>query len=76
MIKDQRIPHMGCAHHARRPRANYDGFKSHVPLVAVFNRIGKGDAFYLARGGKIRPSPYPRGNPFFQNGGAPLINGL
>jgi hypothetical protein len=54
MIKDQRIPHMGCAHHARRPRANYDGFKSHVPLVAVFNRIGKGDAFYLARGGKIR----------------------
>ena len=45
---------MGRAHHARRPRANYDGFKSHVPLVAVFNPIGKRDAFYLARGGKIR----------------------
>jgi hypothetical protein len=50
MINDQRIPHMGRAHHARRPRANYDCFKSHVPLVAVFNPIGKRDAFYLARG--------------------------
>jgi hypothetical protein len=53
MIKDQRIPHMGCAHHARRPRANYDGFKSHVPLVAVFNRLARGMHFIWPEGAKF-----------------------
>jgi hypothetical protein len=53
MINDQRIPHMGRAHHARRACANYDRFKSHAPSWRFYVELARGMHFIWPEGAKF-----------------------